>query len=55
MNGQVRLRFASQQEAADYAKRHGIPFEVQPELEKKTPAKAYADNFAFRRREPWTH
>ena len=55
MNGQVRLRFATQQEAVDYAKRHGIPFEVLPELEKKTWVKAYADNFAFHRREPWTH
>ena len=55
MDGQVRLRFATREEAVAYAKRHGIPFEVTPDSENKTIIKAYADNFAFHRREPWTH
>ncbi|HXV00026.1 MAG TPA: ETC complex I subunit [Caulobacteraceae bacterium] len=55
MNGQVRLRFATQEEAVDYARRHGIPFEVIPEPKTKRNIKAYADNFAFQRRQPWTH
>jgi hypothetical protein len=55
MRQQLRLRFASAQEAIDYAKRHGIPYQV---FETKPPARramAYADNFAFKRRESWTH
>jgi hypothetical protein len=54
-NGQVRLRFASQEEAVDYARRHGIPFEVAPETKTKRIIKSYADNFAYQRRQPWTH
>jgi hypothetical protein len=55
MNGQVRLAFETQEEAVAYANDHGIPFQV---FQPKTPRriiKAYADNFAFNRREPWTH
>ncbi len=54
-NGQVRLRFASQEEAVDYAKRHGIPFEVAQETKTKRIIKTYADNFAYQRKQPWTH
>src|SRR5215813_524197 len=55
MNGQVRMLFETREEAVAYAQRHGIAFEVQtPPAHKKT-IKAYADNFAFNRREPWTH
>ena len=55
MDGQVRLRFASKDEAVAYATAHGIAFQV---TEPKTPRKiikAYADNFAFGRKQPWTH
>ena len=38
-----------------YATRYGIPFEVLVENELKAIPKAYADNFAFHRRQPWTH
>jgi hypothetical protein len=55
MNGQVRLTFESQAEAVAYAQRHGIAFEVQKPAEHKKVVRAYADNFAFNRREPWTH
>jgi hypothetical protein len=55
MNGQVRLMFDTREEAVAYAQRHGIVFEVlAPKAHRKT-IKAYADNFAFGRREPWTH
>jgi len=55
MNGQVRLMFDTREEAVAYAQRHGIAFEVlAPKAHRKT-IKAYADNFAFNRREPWTH
>jgi hypothetical protein len=52
---QVRLRFASKEEAIAYCERHGIAYQVAPE---KTPERriiAYADNFAYQRRGLWTH
>jgi hypothetical protein len=55
MNGQVRLQFDTREEAIAYAQRHGIAFEVLPAREPRRIVKAYADNFAFTRREPWTH
>jgi len=55
MNGQVRLFFDSQEEAVAYAQRHGIAFEVLANPPTKKIVKAYADNFAFGRKEPWTH
>lgn len=55
LNGQVRLTFDTQEEAVDYARRHGIAFRVQEPHEPKLILKAYADNFATRRRQPWTH
>ena len=55
MNGQVKLRFATSEEAVAYARRYGIPFEVSPDTEKRKILRAYADNFAFQRKEPWSH
>jgi hypothetical protein len=55
MNGQVRMLFETREEAVAYAQRHGIAFEVLAEKHRKVVVKAYADNFAFTRREPWTH
>ena len=55
MNGQVRLNFETRDEAVAYAQRHEISFQL---FEPKTPKriiKAYADNFAAGRRQPWTH
>ncbi|HUO12994.1 MAG TPA: ETC complex I subunit [Caulobacteraceae bacterium] len=54
-DGQVRIRFETREEAVAYAQRHGIAFELLAEKEAKRIVKAYADNFAFTRREPWTH
>jgi hypothetical protein len=55
MNGQVRLTFADKEEAVAYAQLHGIPFQVIEPQERKPIIKAYADNFAPGRRQPWTH
>jgi hypothetical protein len=55
MNGQVRLGFETREEAVAYAEAHGIAFQL---LEPKVPRriiKAYADNFAYQRKQPWTH
>jgi hypothetical protein len=55
MNGQVRLAFDTREEAVAYAQRHGIAFEVLTPREHRRTIKAYADNFAFSRKESWTH
>ena len=55
MNGQVRLTFDTREEAVAYAQRHGIAFEVLTPTQHRKIVRAYADNFAFSRREPWTH
>lgn len=55
MKSQVRLRFATKEEAVAYCERHGIPYQVQDLNEPARRAMAYADNFAFTRRGLWTH
>ena len=55
MNGQVRLSFETMEEAAAYAERHGIAFQVFKPQDRATIIKAYADNFAFSRKQPWSH
>ncbi len=55
MNGQIRLQFETREEAVAYAQKHGIPFEILVEKSPKRIVKAYADNFAFGRKQPWTH
>ena len=55
MNGQVRLEFDSQDKAVAYAQAHQIPFQVIEPQDRKKIIKAYADNFAPGRKQPWTH
>jgi hypothetical protein len=55
MNGQVRLSFETREEAVAYAQRHGIAFRLVEPHEPKKIIKAYADNFAAGRKQPWTH
>ena len=55
MKQEVRLQFNSKEEAIAYCERHGIAyqvFETAPSVPRRI---SYADNFAFPRREPWTH
>ena len=53
--GQVRLSFETKDEAVAYAQAHGIAFELFDPKPVKRIIKAYADNFAFGRKQPWTH
>jgi len=55
MNGQVRMSFDTKDEAVAYASAHGIAFQVSDPKPAKKIIKAYADNFAFGRKQPWTH
>ena len=52
---QLHLHFATLDEAKAYADHNGIPYDVETPREPKLKIKAYADNFRFDRREPWTH
>jgi hypothetical protein len=53
--GQVRLSFETKDEAVRYADQHGIAFQLIDPKPTKRIIKAYADNFAFGRKVPWTH
>jgi hypothetical protein len=55
MNGQIRLDFETREEAIAYAQAHGIAFQVSEPKTPKRIIKAYADNFAPGRKQPWTH
>lgn len=55
MNGQVRLSFDTQDEAVAYARKHGIAFRLHEPNKPPLIIKAYADNFAPDRKQPWTH
>ena len=55
MQQQVRLRFATKEEAVAYCEQQGIPYRVFGAQEPKRQVIAYADNFAYSRRTPWTH
>ena len=54
-SSQVKLTFESRDEAVRYAEAHGIAFQLIEPPAAKRIIKAYADNFAFNRRTPWTH
>ena len=47
--------FALMNTAIKLAERHGIAFRLQEPQEPPTIIKAYADNFATFRKQPWTH
>jgi hypothetical protein len=55
MSQQVRLLFDTKEEAVAYCERQGIPYQVFEFKPPVQPRISYSDNFAFPRREPWTH
>ena len=52
---QVRLRFDTQVEAEDYAKKNDLIYSVELPRVRKFVPKSYSDNFRFGRTENWTH
>ena len=55
MKQQVKLTFDTKEEAIAYCEHYGIAYQVfEPELVKRR-IMSYSDNFAFTRRDPWTH
>jgi hypothetical protein len=52
---QVRLTFETQEQAVAYARARNIPHRVITPNERKITSRSYSENFAFGRREPWSH
>jgi hypothetical protein len=56
MRQQLRLRFDTKEEAIAYCERHAIAYQVFDEKPPETRKRiSYSDNFAFKRRDAWTH
>ena len=52
---QVRLTFATLEEAIGYAEKHGLEYAVEQTHERAVKPKSYADNFRPDRETNWTH
>ncbi|GAB4356990.1 MAG: ETC complex I subunit [Oricola sp.] len=52
---QVKLKFATRDEAVAYAEKHGIAYRIDEPKQPKRRAISYSDNFRFDRKAPWTH
>jgi hypothetical protein len=53
---QLRLFFATREEAVAYAEREGLAYSVMPEAPSRGVAKkSYSDNFKWGRPDNWTH
>ena len=53
--GQVRLSFATVEEAKAHAEKNGWQYTVEMPRSRPVRPKAYADNFAYNRVGRWTH
>lgn len=52
---QVRLTFATKEEAMAYAERNGIAFTLSEPAARKPARRTYAENFKYGRIGSWTH
>jgi hypothetical protein len=52
---QVRLKFASREDAVAYAEKHGIAYRLEEPKQTKRRVISYSDNFKYDRKTPWTH
>lgn len=52
---QVKLSFATKEEAIAYAQRMGLAYTVEEPNARKQIRKSYSDNFKFGRIGTWTH
>jgi hypothetical protein len=55
MNQQLRLRFATKDEAVAYCERNGLAYQIHETEQPARRVMSYSDNFAYDRRNPWTH
>jgi hypothetical protein len=52
---QVRLQFATREEAVAYCDKHGISYQLSEPNEPARHKLSYSENFAFNRADRWTH
>ena len=52
---QVRMTFATKEEAIAYATRQGIAFRLEEPRETEVSPKSYTENFMYGRADRWTH
>ncbi|ODR94316.1 ETC complex I subunit [Methyloceanibacter stevinii] len=52
---QIRLSFATKDEAIAYAKENGIAYRLEEPPATKIRPKSYAENFKYGRPDSWTH
>jgi hypothetical protein len=55
MKQELHLCFDTKEEAVAYCERNGIPHRVFEAKPPERPRISYSDNFAYSRRQPWTH
>jgi hypothetical protein len=55
MKSQVRLTFATKDEAIAYAERNGIAYRLAEATPRASVRKSYSDNFRFGCKGAWTH
>jgi hypothetical protein len=55
MSAEVRLYFASKEEAVAFAERNGMAYTVADPKPRKPVRKSYAENFKYGRIGSWTH
>jgi hypothetical protein len=52
---QVRMNFASADEAVAWCERNGVAYTLAPQQTMRRRRVTYSDNFAWTRKTPWTH
>jgi hypothetical protein len=55
MKQQLRLSFDTKDEAMAYCERNGIAYQISETKPAARRIMSYSDNFAFNRRDAWTH
>ena len=56
-SSQIKLKFATKEEATQYAKKNNLLFFIDEGTKKKMNVRknGYGDNFDYNRKRPWTH
>jgi len=55
MRSQVKLKFATKEEAIAYARKNGLSYEIEEPPPEPRKILSYSDNFKSTRRDLWTH
>lgn len=55
MKSQVKLSFATKEQAVAYATRNGLVYRIEEPKPHRVAKKSYSDNFKWGRKDAWTH